>query len=230
MTKTAHFQQFKRNANGRDFAVGDIHGHFTRLQAELDRVRFDSTVDRLFSVGDLVDRGPENIEVVMNLIGNGWFFAVRGNHDDFAIRYRTIGAMDEVNYRRNGGGWFIELDDAAQDVMVDKLLTLPFAIEVETEAGLVGIVHADVPWLQWKGMDSALQSRSKRQRIMWSRDRFELGDTSEIEGVDHLVVGHNSSPTVITLGNVHHIDTGGWLPEDYHGRFTLLDLNTMEAA
>lgn len=223
-------QRFERNTQGRDFAVGDIHGHFTRLQAALDAVGFDPACDRLFSVGDLVDRGPENVEVVMNLIGNDWFFAVRGNHDDFAIRYRTIGAMDEANYRRNGGGWFIDSDEAAQDAIVEKLLTLPFAIEVETEAGLIGIVHADVPWLQWSGLEAALQNKSKRQRLMWSRDRFELGDTSEVEGVDHLVVGHNSHPTVVTLGNVHHIDTGGWLPENYYGRFTLLNLNTMEVA
>ncbi|MOA68917.1 hypothetical protein D3C78_1967930 [compost metagenome] len=32
----------------------------------------------------------------------------------------------------------------------------------------------------------------------------------------------------VVLGNVHHIDTGGWLP-DGRGHFTLLNLHTLEA-
>lgn len=221
-------QRYERNTKGRDFAVGDIHGHFTRLQKQLNEIGFEPDRDRLFSVGDLVDRGPENIEVV-GMIGNGWFFPVRGNHDDFAIRYRTIGQMDENNYRRNGGGWFIDLDQTAQDTIVSKLTALPLAIEVETDAGQVGIIHADVPWPNWAELADVLQSKQKRDRAMWSRDRFELRDTSDVDGIDYVVVGHNCHPVVLTLGNVHHIDTGGWLPEEYHGKFTILDLNTMEA-
>lgn len=61
MSKLKHFTV---NTAGRDFAVGDIHGHFTRLQVALDAVSFDPAVDRLFSVGDLVDRGPESEQVL----------------------------------------------------------------------------------------------------------------------------------------------------------------------
>lgn len=45
-------QTVQRNIHGRDFVVGDIHGHFTRLEAALQQVDFDRSVDRLFSVGD----------------------------------------------------------------------------------------------------------------------------------------------------------------------------------
>ncbi|MBP5144082.1 metallophosphoesterase, partial [Pseudomonas chlororaphis] len=70
-------QRFEINTAGRDFAVGDIHGHFTKLQAALDAVQFDPTVDRLFSVGDLVDRGPESADVD-TWLAKPWFHAVRG--------------------------------------------------------------------------------------------------------------------------------------------------------
>ena len=56
-------QRFELNTAGRDFGVGDIHGYFTKLQAALDAIGFNPAVDRLFSVGDLVDRGPESAEV-----------------------------------------------------------------------------------------------------------------------------------------------------------------------
>ncbi|MTV47267.1 metallophosphoesterase, partial [Streptococcus pneumoniae] len=76
-------------------------------------VGFDGEKDRLFSVGDLVDRGIES-HLVCDWIANPWFHAVRGNHDDFAIRHAKIGALDFENYTRNGGAWFIALPQDEQ--------------------------------------------------------------------------------------------------------------------
>lgn len=49
------------NQNGRDFVVGDIHGHFAMLNELMEVVAFDRNVDRLFAVGDLIDRGPNSV-------------------------------------------------------------------------------------------------------------------------------------------------------------------------
>ena len=56
-------KRFGRNTLGRDFAVGDIHGCYSRLQAALETVGFCRKSDRLFSIGDLVDRGAESERV-----------------------------------------------------------------------------------------------------------------------------------------------------------------------
>ena len=69
------FLKVPRNEQGRDFAVGDVHGCFTRLQDSLGRMGFDASRDRLFSVGDLVDRGPES-EAALEWLAQPWFFAV----------------------------------------------------------------------------------------------------------------------------------------------------------
>ncbi|AHG63800.1 metallophosphoesterase [Advenella mimigardefordensis] len=220
----AYVHTFDLNRVGRDFVVGDIHGHYTKLMHALDNVAFDAGQDRLFSVGDLVDRGTEN-EPVVNLIGTGWFFPVCGNHDDYAIRYHRIGRMDEDNYRRNGGSWFIETSTDKREKLVAQLERLPMAIEVATINGRIGIVHADVPCRHWNNLERYLTSKSGRQRVMWSRDRFERQDTTRVDGVDHVIVGHNCHPDIITLGNVHHIDTGGWLPDEHKGHFTLLEIS-----
>lgn len=81
-------KRFGINTSGKDWAVGDIHGHFTLLQKALDAVGFDQAVDRLFSVGDMVDRGPE-CEDVIRWLNLPWFHPVRGNHDDYVCRYDT---------------------------------------------------------------------------------------------------------------------------------------------
>lgn len=43
------------NTLGTDFVVGDLHGQYSLLMAELDGLGFDDAKDRLLCVGDLVD-------------------------------------------------------------------------------------------------------------------------------------------------------------------------------
>lgn len=57
--------RFALNTHGRDFAVGDTHGAFGALQRALEAIGFDAQKYRLFSVGDLVDRGPESHQVLV---------------------------------------------------------------------------------------------------------------------------------------------------------------------
>jgi serine/threonine protein phosphatase 1 len=216
-------QRFGPNALGRDIAVGDIHGHFTRLEHALHAIRFDPSRDRLFSVGDLVDRGPESLSA-LRWLRQPWFHAVRGNHEDYAVRYRCV---DAENWIMNGGAWFQILSADQQAVIAEAFAALPFAIEVETSAGPVGILHADCPSRDWRELDQALARRSGRDTCIWSRRRITDGNAEPVEGVRALVVGHTPVRAPATLGNVHYIDTAGWTAT---GHFTLFDLSTLTVA
>ena len=223
--------RYPPNENGgRDFAVGDIHGHFTRLQAALDAAGFDPEKDRLFSVGDLVDRGPECRDV-LDWLAKPWFRPVRGNHDDYVCRFDTC---DVDNWVYNGGAWFAGLAWDEQREFAAQFRDLPVAIEVETDAGLVAIVHADCPFASWGELIGELQSPESAKRLklvkntlMWSRSRIENDERSHVEGLRALVCGHTPLRHPVALGNVYHIDTAGWLPER-GGYFTLLNLSTLE--
>jgi serine/threonine protein phosphatase 1 len=220
-------QRYERNKLGRDFAVGDIHGHFKRLQAVLDKEGFNSSTDRLFSVGDLVDRGPESKEV-LEWLAKPWFHAVKGNHEDVAVRFAKGNPVDLEVYRANGGGWFIDLEPSERLRFAQVFEALPFAIEVVTAHGLVGLVHADCPQKNWANLDAALRSsKSARSLCIWSRARLETEYPGVVAGVRAVVVGHTPLSTPVVLGNVYHIDTGGW---QSGGHFTLLDLNTLSRA
>jgi serine/threonine protein phosphatase 1 len=50
---------YSLNRDGCDYDVGDIHGCFELLEELLELARFDAERDRLFCVGDLIDREPE---------------------------------------------------------------------------------------------------------------------------------------------------------------------------
>jgi len=75
------YRKVEANAAGRDFVVGDIHGMFDSVERALAKVDFDPERDRLFSVGDLIDRGPQSRDVV-RFLKQPFVHAVCGNHDD----------------------------------------------------------------------------------------------------------------------------------------------------
>ena len=64
------------------YAIGDIQGCYEPMRELIDAMPFDPSVDRLWFVGDLVNRGPQNLETLeyVRKLGSQ-ASVVLGNHD-----------------------------------------------------------------------------------------------------------------------------------------------------
>lgn len=213
------------NRRGRDLIVGDLHGHIgARLRDELDARGFDTSRDRLISVGDLVDRGPDS-HLLADLLAQPWFHAVRGNHEQMLIDYHD-GVIDSTFYSINGGAWAVGMTPAERLPLVDAARELPLCITLGTRShGLVGIVHAMVPQgLDWADTLGALEigAMGVSETLLWGR-----GGWGAVPGVRAVVCGHTVVGGPSMVGNHILIDTGGWMTRA-RGIFTFIDAETLQ--
>ena len=233
-----------RNEDGRDFVVGDIHGMFEALESALKSLEFRTGLDRLFSVGDLIDRGPNSAHADRWIRDCPWFHAVRGNHDQMLLD--AIAAPDQLRFdvmdlwiRHNGGEWWLDTEEPLRRSIAAAMASLPLAAEIECDHGLVGVVHADVPpdrdWSEFLRA-LCLGVREDAAHALWSRYRlsgFLNGASREhdlaVSGIGLVVSGHVPLNAPLQMANRWWIDTGA----AYSGRFrdprlTLLQIHPGE--
>lgn len=213
--QVARVVRFSRNTRGRDFVVGDIHGTFDLVLAAMKKAGFDPEVDRLFSVGDLIDRGNGSKRCAA-FLAQPFVHSVRGNHEDMLIELYADGTpaphVLQVAARYNGFAWWLEVPENERREILEAIRNMPLAIEIETDRGTVGVIHADVPlgmaWDDFLGLLTA-GDPAVIQTCLWGRDRLRLGDTTGVRGIDRLFVGHTPQWGALTrAGNVYALDTG----------------------
>ena len=104
------------------YAIGDVQGSYEELRRLIDSLRFDPSADKLWFVGDLVNRGPASLAVLRLLCSLGdSCVAILGNHDLHLLavseghaRLRPDDTLDEL----------LAAPDRERDTMMDaKKLT-----------------------------------------------------------------------------------------------------------
>lgn len=196
------------NIQGRDFVLADLHGHRSRLDALLNELEFDPTQDRLFSVGDLIDRGPDS-PGCLALLDEPWFFAVRGNHEQMLID--AILKQDPQTWGRwlmNGGNWALNQPDDALMRWAQRLDTLPWTLTLDVADRRIGLCHAQYRLADWG--DRLLASDTDFADWIWGRSRLVKRDARPVSGVDWLFHGHTIVEAINQLGNSVFIDRGAY--------------------
>lgn len=220
-----------KEIKGRLWAVGDIHGCYNLVMTRLKEIGFDFENDLLVAVGDLVDRGAQNLECV-ELLSQPWFTSIRGNHEDLCIWGRCDYPSKRC-HKANGGEWFYELSVQDQYQIAKKFSALPIALEVNHHGKKFGFVHGHIEQNNWEQFKETLTNpfskkidgRSPVDLAMWGRDRMDLDKTQymHVQGVDAVIMGHTVTQRPCKRDNCYWIDTGAV----HWGTMTILDLSRL---
>lgn len=92
----------------RTIIIGDIHGCYQETVVLLEKTGFDEEMDRLISLGDLIDRGEQPYEVFdlfrrLKLAMGERCVLIRGNHEQLMLDAVTD-PDSQLTWRSNGGG------------------------------------------------------------------------------------------------------------------------------
>ncbi|WP_448525417.1 metallophosphoesterase family protein [Parathermosynechococcus lividus] len=200
--------------------IGDVHGHYEGLCRLLDVVA-PTAGDRLYFLGDLVDRGP-NSAAVVELLRQQRYFAVRGNHEDMmllAFENKHLSPSRFFVWASSGGD-----DTLASYTSTERLWEHIHWLETTPlyyDLGNVFLVHA--------GLDPMLPLADQTNKeCCWIRDLF-LSHPTPYFADKTIVVGHTITFTFRGVSPGQLVRGNGWIDIDtgaYHhcsGWLTALD-------
>ncbi len=209
------------NTDGRDFIVGDLHGCRSMLDALLAHVGFDTARDRLFSVGDLVDRGPESIEC-LDLLLEPWFYPVLGNHDAMLMAWILQDDQDPRadvyggGFALNGGlQWAGSLGSWANEFL-PLLQAMPLVRVIGKDAGAndrFQVAHAELRMPDGRGFSDG--DLNDEDAMTWNMDHFIPGFDDNGDWRDHVLWGRSLIRDVLRRSQ-----SGSEMPEKRTGELS----------
>ena len=148
------------------YAVGDLQGCLQPLQCLLKEVAFDPAKDRLWLVGDLVNRGPQSLATLRFLYAmRDSLICVLGNHDLHLLavahnreRLKKADTLQEI------------LDAPDRDELLNWLRQQPL-LHYDAERDTL-LVHAGIP-PQWT-LNKALKRAAEVQDALRDDTRLPL--------------------------------------------------------
>jgi len=211
----------------RHFVVGDIHGRYDTFLSLLEEIDYNEETDMIYSVGDLIDRGPKSVEVVKFFQkSNTW--VTLGNHEQMVINpdewYNTW------MYFPNGGpATQASLREHGLDIpwLQNIFKKFPICLDVgdDDNPNAFRIIHAEQPpewpndtflWFLKGNHDDAPEGQ-----LLWGRNTISRAKDNiramrpaghGIEFPDdwpkrNIFCGHTPGERIIRVHNMYWIDT-----------------------
>lgn len=201
--------------------IGDVHGHYNELM-RLFEAMAPTQDDRIYFLGDLIDRGPQSAEVVDFVMSNR-YHCLLGNHELMLLEALNNGELDEGRYQAwlySGG--MATVNSYEGEIPVEHIQwmeQLPLYLDLED----IWLVHAGVhPHLPIE--------KQTADDFCWIRDEFH--SIQEPYFPDKLIItGHTITFTIPGVKPGKIASGPGWLNIEtgvYHshsGWLTALDMS-----
>lgn len=218
---------FPRNTAGRDFVIGDIHGCYSAVRGLLNHVRFRPAVDRLFAVGDLVDRGPSSVEA-LQLTRQSWFFSCRGNHEQMLIdhlRNPDVVPASDPHWLKSVFRTFTHRQQFS-GVWLPVLENLPHVMVVGDEEFKFYVVHAEILEQRASVTEEMIEQwafkdpEKAKRRAIWGRSLWTAFEEdrpvarAHIPSLPLIYCGHTIINTPLQLARQVYLDGGAYVAYD----------------
>lgn len=147
----------------RHLVVGDIHGFYDVFMRLLDKANYDPAKDVVYSVGDMIDRGPDSVKVV-EFFNQERCYAVQGNHElmmahprDWSEAWYHNGGIATMEDIERGSGIDFKAGISANEIaalmlpkvnaFIQRFKHMPWVIDVgeKDDPQAFRILHAEMP-------------------------------------------------------------------------------------
>lgn len=192
------------------YIMSDLHGMYNTYLAMLQKIHFQDT-DKLYILGDILDRGPNPIKIILDILKRSNVEVIAGNHCVMAceclpfllqeITTDTLQKLDDemieklINWQRNGAvtttDEFHRQDQETRRKIVDFISNLELYKEVEVAGEHFILVHAGLGNFS---PDKELWEYDLDE-LVWMRSDYE----TEYYKDKYVVTGH--TPTQLIEGN-----------------------------
>lgn len=219
--------------NKKIYVIGDIHGCIETLKQLYSKLDEDSMI---ISVGDLVDKGPNAMDVVDFCIDNN-ITVIKGNHEHMFVKYmsRYLAGDNIFNtdwYLEWGGKMTVDSYKTNPEKIrehINFFNSLPLYKEVTTNNQNFFITHGfALPYYDIRDTnESYIPFMSNRLYGKY----FDIKNINELEKFNTInIFGHDSFINVQSHKLYYAIDTGCVYDKTSHtgGCLTTIELNTKE--
>ena len=215
---------FNANTNGHDYICSDIHGHFYLLEEKMHEVNFDKSKDRLFCLGDLIDRSYDS-PLALQYLKEPWFFSILGNHEIMLMDVCESGNPEvKSQWHFWGGDWAEDLTDEELDEYYQAFIKLPIGIELSlTNGKKISLIHANLAKdADWNKVKEFLESTPNTnintyeptlREMLWEKapihENYSI-DIEPVKNIHHVFHGHTIVEDIIVLENRTYMDLGSY--------------------
>ena len=223
--------QEKLDTGSKIWVIGDVHGFKKTLDVLVKKLELKDN-DLLICLGDMIDRGPESLEVLELFMKNNNYFSLKGNHEEM-LQIDWKKTNGERNYSKDGFWSTSSLLTRSRMISAfDFISLLPTELVLES----FRLVHAGYCEMPYSN-DLNLQTDNER---LWSRDIFDV--SYPFDTLRTIIVGHTPvqnfdifddnrvwrSSILLKDGRVSSIgmDTGIFLKREMNPRLSALELSS----
>ena len=226
------------------YLMSDIHGQYDRYVKMLEKISFNEN-DKLYVLGDAIDRGPDSLETLLDIMERDNVEMFLGNHEHMMLTFLDGSDRESWFYGVNGGRityeQFMSLDKGMQNKVVDYLL-YHTTLKKDLNFDKVRYILSHTSAID-NGIDMYMKDYANDlmaiQDFIWNQGRFNIDSIPNLPNVEketvfisgHIITRRLKDDDEIFAMSFHNnyswidIDCGCAMGSDEYGYLSTLAIN-----